>query len=46
MDVGKENIVKEKMDLGIFSKEGGIHATMYSCPNCHILLVIAQYTSW
>ena len=44
-EIEGENIRRENMSGG-FWKEGGVHTTMFSCPNCHVILGFAQYTTY
>lgn len=53
MDVRGDNIMREQIDFGrkarseplaIISMD--VFTTMYSCPNCHIIVGIASYTSY
>jgi hypothetical protein len=51
MDVRGDNVVKEQ--LGQLSNVKidnlipmTLRTTMYSCPNCHVILGIAQYTGY
>jgi hypothetical protein len=53
MDVREDNIVREYIDLGRKARPEplalismDVLTTMYSCPNCHIILGIAQHTSY
>jgi len=39
MDVRRDNILKETLDMGVLRPV----TTMFSCPNCHIILGIGQY---
>ena len=42
MDVRSENIIREGIDSGAFKPI----TTMFSCPNCHVIIGFAQYTTW
>jgi hypothetical protein len=45
MEVGGDNIIRERIDAGL-TKEFRVHSTMYSCPNCQIILGVAQYPGY
>jgi hypothetical protein len=45
MDVKGDTIIRERIDAGLRA-EFRVHTTMYSCPNCHVILGVAQYTTY
>jgi hypothetical protein len=52
-EVSSENISREVIDYGRKARMTittmvpmDVNTTMYSCPNCHIILGIAQYSSY
>jgi hypothetical protein len=42
MEVGSDNIESERIGSGPFKPV----TTMFSCPNCHVVIGIAQFTTW
>jgi hypothetical protein len=53
IEVSGEDIIREKIDDGETArvsltsmKDMDVHTTMYSCPNCHIILGISQHTGF
>jgi hypothetical protein len=53
MDVRGETVIRELIDVGRRARSEplaitsmDVYTTMYSCPNCHVILGIATYTSY